>query len=172
MTRTCIVCRHKKRDDIDTDLLGNDTFRNIAARYSVSTGALQKHKKDHLIGKIAEVQWAKDEALRQYGKEALEKARNEVDHADKLLRQVQDLRQRALSLLDRAEESGDLRTALIGIREARGCIELLAKVEGQLDDRAQLNVNINPQWIELRTLIINALEPYADARQAVINALH
>ena len=88
-----------------------------------------------------------------------------------MLTQIQDLGQRALSLLDQAERSGDLRTALAGIKEARGCIELLAKIEGQLDDRPQVNITLNSEWIALRTTLICALQPYPAARQAVIDAL-
>jgi hypothetical protein len=76
-----------------------------------------------------------------------------------------------MGILQKAEESGDLKTALLGIREARGCLELLAKVEGQLSDRPQINILINPEWIQLRTQIINSLEPYPEAKEAVINAL-
>jgi hypothetical protein len=42
------------------------------------------------------------------------------------------LQNRALSILDRADESGDLRTALSAIREARSNLELLAKLLGEL----------------------------------------
>jgi hypothetical protein len=171
MTRTCIICRHKKRDDIDTDLLGNDTFRNIATRYNVSTGALQRHKRNHLLARLAEVHQVREEAFNQIRKNVADRAKLDIMQADDLYNQVHDLRQRALSLLGQAEMSGDLRTALIGIREARSCIELLAKIEGQIDDKAQLTINMSPEWVELRTLIINALQPYPAAREAVMNAL-
>jgi hypothetical protein len=37
---------------------------------------------------------------------------------------------------------------------------------------AQITIINNPEWVELRTLIITALEPYPDARQAVVNVIH
>jgi len=94
-----------------------------------------------------------------------------VARAGDLLQQVIDLREKAISILSQAEAAGDLRTALAGIREAKGCVELLAKIDGQLNEKPQLNITINPQWIELRTLVINALEPFPLAKQAVIDAL-
>lgn len=172
MSMTCTICRHPQRDDIDTALMGTDTIRHISALYNVSTGALQRHKKYHLIDKLAEVQKARTDALKGYREKAAESAQTDISRADELLSQVHDLRQRAVSLLNQAEESGDLRTALAGIKEARGCIELLARIDGQLDERTQVKITLSPQWIELRTLIINALEPYPAARQAVTDALH
>lgn len=171
MTRTCTICKHPQKDDIDKALLGTDTFRYISGKYNVSVGALQRHKKEHLIHRLAEVQKAKDIALKEFADKAVIEAREEIDHSGSMLTQIQDLGQRALSLLDQAEESGDLRTALAGIKEARGCIELLAKIEGQLDDRPQINITLNSEWIVLRTTIISALQPYPAARQAVIDAL-
>ena len=172
MGMSCTICRHPQKDDIDTALMGTDTIRNISALYDVSTGALQRHKKDHLIDKLAEVQKAREDALKGFREKVAVNAQTDLSRADDLLSQVHDLRQKAVSLLNQAEESGDLRTALAGIKEARGCIELLARIDGQLDERTQVNITLSTEWVELRTLIINALEPYPEAKQAVTNALH
>jgi hypothetical protein len=153
LTRTCTVCKHSQKDDIDTALIGNGTFRYISEKYNVSTGALQRHKKEHLIHRLAEVQKAKDVALNKFAEKAAHEAREEIDQSGDMLTQIQDLGKRALSLL------------------ARGCIELLAKIEGRLDDRPQVNINLSSQWIKLRATIINVLQPYPAARQAVIDAL-
>lgn len=71
----------------------------------------------------------------------------EIVVAGSLLSQVEGLRDRSLSLLDKAEKAGDLRTALQGIREARACIELLLEVEGELHRGVSVNVQISPQWL-------------------------
>jgi len=94
----------------------------------------------------------------------------EAAHADSLLEQVGDLQRRALAILGKAEEAGELRTALSAIREARGSLELLAKLLGELDERP-VNVLISAEWIELRAVIVGALEPYSDARGAVLRAI-
>ena len=59
----------------------------------------------------------------------------EVAQADDLLSQVKDLRERALRVLGAAEEAGDLRAAMGAIREARGCLELLGRVTGELVEK-------------------------------------
>jgi Flp pilus assembly protein CpaB len=48
-------------------------------------------------------------------------------------RAVLELHQRALAILARAEQSGDLPTALRGIRECRSNLELVARLTGDLD---------------------------------------
>ena len=55
---------------------------------------------------------------------------------DDLLGEARALKQRALAVLQRAEAAGQLAVALAAIREARGLLELLGKLDGQLADRS------------------------------------
>ena len=77
----------------------------------------------------------------------------------------------ALNILERAEKAGDLRTALAAISQARGNLELLGKLAGELDERPVVNLNVSPEWLELRTVIVGALEPYSQAREAVLRTI-
>jgi hypothetical protein len=154
MPRPCTVCIHKDIENINKRLLGGEIYRTIADDTGLSETALKRHKSEHIPAAAAKASKAV-----------------EVVKADGLLEDIKGLREKAMSILQKAEESGDLKTALLGIREARGCLELLAKVEGKLNDRPQINILINPEWIQLRTLIINSLEPYPEAKEAIINAL-
>ena len=87
------------------------------------------------------------------------------------LEQVRHLQGRALEILERAEKSGDLRTALAAISQARANLELLGKLAGELDERPVVNLNVSPQWLELRAVIVGALEPHPAAHRAVLRAL-
>jgi hypothetical protein len=60
------------------------------------------------------------------------KEAEEVAQADDLLEQVRNLQTHALDILGHAEESGDLRTALAAISQARGNLGLLGKLAGEL----------------------------------------
>ncbi len=95
----------------------------------------------------------------------------EVARADTLLGQVRALHARALAILDTAEGAGDLRTALGGIREARGCLELLGRLEGELPDAPTVNVILSPEWAALRGVMLTALRPYPEAHHALARAL-
>ena len=154
MPRRCTVCEHEKVEEINRLLLEGVSLRDLAGRYSVSKTALHRHKESHLPAKLVKAREAR-----------------EIAKADSLLDQVTELRDKALSILTKAEKAGDLRTALQGIKEARGCLELLAKLQGELQEQTTVNILINPQWITLRTAILQALDPYPEARLAVAQAL-
>ena len=115
--RTCTVCSHPDREDIDQALLEGGPYRGIAQRYEASASAVYRHKQDHLPKALVRAVEAQV-----------------VEHGADLLDQLQDLQQRAHRILDQAEAAGDLRTALAAIREARGCVELLGKATGELAD--------------------------------------
>lgn len=154
MPRKCTICQHPQRAAIDAALVAGGVFRTIAHGFACSEDALKRHKADHLPALLTHAQQAAD-----------------VAKADSLLAQVRDLQKRALDILDQAEGAGDLRAATSAIREARGCIELLAKLMGELDERATVNIVLAPEWVHLRGRILLALEPYPEARLAIVGAL-
>lgn len=63
------------------------------------------------------------------------KALRDVDHTDDLFSQLRRLGQRAIGILERAEEAGDMRAATSAIREARACLETQARLNGKLYER-------------------------------------
>ena len=154
MPRRCTICTHDEREAIDKALVARETFRHIAARFSVSTSALVRHCDDHLPTDLLK---AKDAA--------------DVANADALLAQVCDLRDKALGVLTKAENTDDLRCAVAAIREARGCVELLAKLAGQISDAPVVNVFLSEEWRMVQAALLTALEPYAEARVAAVQAL-
>ena len=113
----CTICHHPEREAIDGALLDGGAYRGIARRFGTSPSAVYRHS-DHLPRGLVQA------------REAAEATR-----ADDLLGQVQDLQQRALGVLARAESTGDLRAATAAIREARGCLEFLGRLAGQLAEQ-------------------------------------
>ena len=150
----CTVCDHPRRDAIERALVNGEADTTVSAHFrDLSDDAVRRHRLSHVP-------------------ERLLKAREiaEVAQADALLEQVRTLHRRALSILDTVESAGDFRTALGGIREARGCLELLGRLEGELEPPT-VNLIVSPAFIELRSRLLRALEPYPKARQAVAEAL-
>ncbi len=154
MPRTCTVCRHANRADINKALVARTPFRDIARQHSVSKDALIRHHDDHLPASLLKAQAAREAA-----------------DADALLAQVVDLRDKALGILEKAEASEDLRAAVSAIREARGCVELLARLAGELKDAPTVNLILSAEWLTVQANILTALEPHPDARLAVAHAL-
>ena len=108
---------------------------------------------DHITAKLAKAQEAKEAA-----------------QADDLLRELRAIRQ-AYSLLLQAEASGDLGTAQLGIREARSCSELLAKLEGKVNRQPRVNVLLLPEWLTVRAIPLAAPRPYPETHRAVAERL-
>jgi hypothetical protein len=154
MPRRCTVCDHPQRHGIDEALVSSTPYRSVAKRFGLSESSVYRHKSEHLPAHLLKA-----------------KEVEEVTQADELLDQVRNLQAHALDILERAEKAGDLRTALAAISQARGNLELLGKLAGELDDRPVVNVLVSPEWLELRAVIVGALEPHPGAREAVLRAL-
>lgn len=97
----------------------------------------------------------------------------DIHKGDTYLQLVIGLQKKALDALDLQDASSDPKSWALVSREARGYLELLGKALDRIRDTPQMQVNIlvNPEWIALRTSIIAALEPYPDAREAVVLAI-
>jgi hypothetical protein len=154
MARTCTICTHAERAEIDAAIVRNDAFRRIASQYSVSEAAVRRHKAEHLPALLVKAKDAEDVAA-----------------ADTLLDQIVELKKLAMHFLAKASQAGDYRTALAGIREARSCLETLAEIEGELDRRPVINVIASPAWVELRSVLLTALDPFPHARLAAAEAV-
>jgi hypothetical protein len=60
---------------------------------------------------------------------------------------------------------------LDSVAQLRPLAELLARLEGKIRDGQQINILINPQWVQVRTALLEALAPYPQARHAVASRL-
>jgi hypothetical protein len=74
-------------------------------------------------------------------------------------------------LRQRAEEEGDLRMALLGCDKALKALELQAKVEQLIQTTPTFNLELNPEWLELKAVIIGALSEHPPALRAVRAAI-
>ena len=186
MSRKCTVCTHEQLEKIDCSLINDVPFRKISKQYGVSTGALQRHKRDHIAKDLitashafevadpdsimAEVEQIKGftnkllKACDRYLTDPDDSSRYDIgpraDDIDVIYLEEDEkgkrirLKERLSALLERLEGKGYLLTGtrykiadpreliLKAVGEAKGLLELLAKVTGELRE-AQLNVQIN-----------------------------
>lgn len=155
MGRPCTVCAHKDLKEINKLLICSGTYREITRKYGLSKDALSRHKENHMPELLLKSQDAK-----------------ETLQADNLLDQIMYYESEARRYKELAESQGDLELALKSVDRALKCLDLFAKARGIISDAPQINVLVAPQWIELRTVIIQALEPFPRAREAVVHALN
>ena len=76
-----------------------------------------------------------------------------------------------MELLLEAQQEGDRKTALAGVREATRLLEVEAKLRGQIDSSTTINIGITPQFVLIQQNILQALAPYPEARDAVVRTL-
>jgi len=156
MSRTCTICTHAQRDEIEAALVNRaSSYRDIARQYSTSKDAISRHVN---TGHIAE---------------RLLKARGEEDVRGALdvTRQLKAINSVAAGILREARDAGDPGIALRAIDRIHRQLELQAKLLGDLDERPVINLTLNPEYVEARTLIVLALGPYPEAKDAVVRAL-
>ena len=153
MPHTCTLCRHPERAVIEGELLAGQPLRNIAEQSGTSPQSLLRHR-DHVPQHLAKAHEAE-----------------QVAAADDLLAKVQGLEVDARRIAKAAEDSADLRTALAGIRELTRIVELVAKMRGEFQEGSTVNVTVAPEWLALRSRVLDALAPYPEARKAVVEAL-
>src|SRR5215469_12580142 len=121
--RTCTVCSHPARDEIDRALINQASYRSVAKRFGVSEPATFRHRQ-HMPATLVKAHEAE-----------------EIAKADSLIDEVRALAEKARILTARAEENGDVRTALMGLREIGRALEFRARVGGEIAG-AQVTINI------------------------------
>ena len=151
MPRTCSICGHEHRNAMEDAFIAGQAKRRIASQYGVSERAVRYHMREHLPALLA-----------------LARDAERVARADTLLDRIEVLQSQTLAILDAPE---DQRTALAAIAQARRNLELIGEVTRELDRAGTVNVALNPEWLEIRGVIIAALEPHPSARDSVLRAL-
>lgn len=152
----CRVCQHPSRSAIEQAMIAGRSHPSIAQEYGLSKDGVRRHKDNHLAANMRGAMAARD-----------------VNAGRTALSRVEDLYARADRILSAAEEAGQGGLALGAIKELRGIVELLAKLTGELDERPQVTINLasSPEWLQVQTVILQALAAHPEARQSVAGAL-
>jgi transposase len=151
--RTCSVCRHERRKEINFQLVAGTPYRDIAERFGVTKSSLSRHAAEHL-----------PKALER------QKRRQEEGEAQSLLVRLQQLSAEVRAILETADPDPEI--ALRAVARLERHLELEAKLSGDLKDGQQsINVLVAPEWVLMRNAMLKALRPYPEAKQAVLDAL-
>jgi len=122
----CSICIHPQREEIDESLLlSAKPLRTIADQFRVSKTALLRHKADHIPTDLVKARQA-----------------DEICRAESLFDKLVSLKSDAERITKKAEINDDLKTALSGIREQSRIVEILAKMQGQIQ-QPQVALTVN-----------------------------
>lgn len=129
MARTCSVCRHRKRPEIEGALLAGTPLRTIADQFGPSKTALLRHR-EHLAPALVVAKQAED-----------------VARTDTLIDKAHGLETDARRIGKAAEAAGDARTALAAVRELVRIVELKGHLLGELGNNVAIIVAKLPDEI-------------------------
>jgi len=115
MARTCTVCRHPQRKEVEQDIVRREPERAIAGHYGLSRGAIHRHKNNCLPEALAH---AADRRMQKQEDELLDYA---IANQDARLaaqnERWQLLKQRVLDSLEDPESFSDSHRLLRELRE-------------------------------------------------------
>ena len=154
MPRNCSVCAHESRDAIEDAFIEGISKRRIASQYGLTERAVRHHIREHLP------------PLLSLARDAERAAR-----ADSLLDRIEALQSTTLDVLEAVEKEKNYPVVLRAVREARANLELIGEVTKELNRTPILNLHLNPQWLELRAVIVAALGSHPEARESVLRAI-
>jgi hypothetical protein len=159
---------HPDRARIEFDLARGVPVRTIANKYSVNLHVLYRYRK-----KLPPQLRAAHMGARLKAGADLEKLR--LDESEALLQNIASQRARLLLMQDAAMDAADHHMAALIAGRILQSIELAGKYLGEFAQhqiRTSVSVLIQPEYLEFRTALMRALEPYPEARRAVAIALH
>jgi hypothetical protein len=151
VARLCTICSHPQRRAIDRALVGGHLVnRKIAAQHQLAESSVRRHSSTHLPASMVKAAEAED-----------------VRQAIDVLGQLKAINGATLQVLSDARKVGDGDLALKAVDRVQRQIELQAKLLGELDERPTVNVLVAPEWLLVRSTLLDVLQGYPEARQAV-----
>lgn len=130
MPPRCQVCAHPRLYKIHEEMLAGKPLAAIARMFGVDRNALIRHKEKHMPDAMRD---AAEQARAGAGPTRLQAVEGEV-----LLGQAAEVYQKALDTLEDLEKPGrDQRARVSALREVRACLEMLAKLSFQIEDRGR-----------------------------------
>ncbi len=127
LPRPCGACTHIEHENIDLLLASGTSVRVIAGRYGLSKSVVHAHFKNHV-----------STSLEKAAKAGIAKQREqaEIERGTALLERLENLTQRTLRVLERAEKAQNLKVCLGAVKEIRSNLEFVARLTGQIGQGA------------------------------------
>ena len=161
MSRTCTVCVHDRRSQIERDLLEGSAVRVVATKYGLSSSSVDRHAQSHIAERVSHA----SEARARFNADSL------VDRLESLRDQTEavlDAANKALAKWDPASAS----VALRAIQRLEKQVELVARVVGQLRESGPVtNIVVSPEWADMRRRVMDVVKRHPNLRGELLTAL-
>jgi len=153
--RPCKVCLHPKRAQIEREIAAGKLTKSKAALIvGCHKGTVSRHFSRCVAPQVAKI-----------AQQAREK------QGINIIQQLERSLQTTQHIIEISLKRGKTRDALKALDVERRQLELTAKLTGQLHEAPQVNFLLSSEYIQLKQVIIKALEPYPEARQQAALAL-
>ena len=160
-------------------------MRSLSKRFGVSTAPLWRHQKKHLPAvlnrglagetaaatRLADTKKPADSHSKKINEHAAAAEAKQEKHAIDAVQQLRAINAACLEVLREARSSGKPMVLLQAVDRIAKQIELQSKLLGLIQDGATVNIAVLPEWHGIRQVVLGALAPFPDARQAVAAAL-
>lgn len=166
----CKTCNHPRLTDIEGDMRANKPLLAMSKEYGLSRESLRRHWKNHLSGQPQEA--SPPPSVLPEKPKPPRKPRKAVTRAEKLdvMKELEELYYEMKAILEEQREDGATKYAIEAAAKMNQTLTTIAKILGELKE-VEINVLVNPQWVSMRQVIIDSLEPYPEARQAVLEGV-
>jgi hypothetical protein len=165
MARSCTICQHLRRSEIDRRLAAGEPTALVARDYEINLSSLHRHRVNCL--KLGSANSIKKEAARGTAAVALLPSKETLSGA------FSDLHARIDQIIAQAQAEGSLKIALSGLNSLWQTLESHARLAGhigpagaQVNVAIQNNVNVNATQIAERIIVQFDKEPELKARIA------
>lgn len=165
----CGICAHEKRYEIELALVSGVGSRAVAKKFSVSRDAAWRHLANHVPPERRAELVAGPLKPAELALRASEEGMSLLDYAT-MVRTT--LMTRFLAASEADDRNG---TALVAGR-LLDCLRLIAQLSGELSRATATITNntlvMNSPWVaDLQSMLIRTLQPYPEARDAVLAGL-
>src|SRR5262245_47816392 len=157
------------RHQIELGLVYKVPYAVLGKRFGVSWQSVYRHRHNHLtpqqMAAILSAQKPSEIDLEQL----------QASESEGLLAQLVAQRARLQTHSEMATDLGDVRSAVACERAITSNLELTGKLLGQLVQRHEVrstNLLVSPDYLQLRSVLVSALQPFPEAARAVAAALH
>jgi hypothetical protein len=160
------VCASPNRTLIEAELVAGKSQRDVGGRYGIHHSAIQRHRTNHANRGLIALAGAKQTVPTAPSAAAPGDAPSDRRPA---VEQLEAKLAETKAIQDTAEQYGNLNSALVAAKQASALIEQIARLRGEFTPPppAVIDLTTTPEWLELRSAYMAALEKYPEARQAV-----
>lgn len=155
--RPCPVCTHGNRSAIELAVASGLSWLDIGRVHGISGSSIRVHAEQCIKDTLRRA--SQEAATKQANKSVKERCRD-------LLAVVEQLIQQAAT-----DEEASYRDRAALITSAKGSLELLGRLTGEIGPAAEILVIDSPRWKRIEAKIAAALAPYPEAARAVAKAL-